>query len=106
MSRNRIRELRKKRHMSQVRLNIELSVSQETISGYENGKYDPSYASLENLSDLFGVSIDYLMGRSDFPDERTPLLASDETELIETYRGLNQNKKDRLRAYLDGLSES
>ena len=62
---NRIRELREARKMSQVRLSIELEVSQETISSYESGKHYPSYATLEKMSDIFGVSIDYLMGRSE-----------------------------------------
>ena len=91
--------------MSQVRLSIELSVSQETVSGYENGKYTPSFATLEKLSALFGVSIDYLMGR-DYPSNETqPLLSADESDLLKRFRELPSLKKEKLLAYLQGLSE-
>ena len=39
---NRIRELREARSMSQVRLSIELEVSQETVSAYESEKHFPA----------------------------------------------------------------
>ena len=63
--RNRIKELRQKNHMSQIRLSIVLEVSQETVSAYENGKYYPSFQTLLKLSDIFNSSIDYIMGLSD-----------------------------------------
>ena len=39
---NRIRQLRKEKNITQVRLSIELEVSQETISAYEKEKHFPS----------------------------------------------------------------
>ena len=36
---NRIGQLREEHHMTQVRLSIELGVSQETVSAYENGTH-------------------------------------------------------------------
>ena len=56
---NRIKKLRKEKKITQIRLSIELEVSQETISAYEKGKYYPSAAMLIKLRDIFGVSIDY-----------------------------------------------
>ena len=41
---NRIKKLRKEKNITQIRLSIELEVSQETISAYEKGKYYPSAA--------------------------------------------------------------
>ena len=46
---NRIKELREEKKITQVRLSIELEVSQETISAYEKGKYSPSVKSLIRL---------------------------------------------------------
>lgn len=103
MQQNRIRQLRKKRHMTQVRLSIELNVSQETISGYESGKYTPSFATLERLSDLFGESIDYIMGRDDTCNNQVNAVTSDEKTVILAYQKLNQRKKDLVLAYLQGL---
>ena len=101
---NRIRELREGRKMSQIRLSIELEVSQETISAYESGKHFPSYAALVKLSDLFGVSIDYLMGRSDTGTSVDPGLTTDERVLLADYRALDAMGRTKAAAYLQGLA--
>ena len=41
--RNRIRELREEKHITQVRLSTELGVAQETISAYEQGRHLPAF---------------------------------------------------------------
>lgn len=101
---NRIRELREEKHMTQVRLSIELEVSQETVSAYESGKHYPSVENLINLSRLFHTSCDYILGLSDI---RSPLTKSNleqaELSILEKYRQLDEIQKIRLEAYLDGL---
>lgn len=62
---NRIRELREELNMTQTRLSIELEVSQETVSSYENQKHFPSFLQLTKMANLFNTSIDYMMGLSD-----------------------------------------
>ena len=63
----RLKELRNKRHISQVRLAMELSMSQHSISRYETGEREADYETLIAIADYFGVSIDYLLGRTDNP---------------------------------------
>ncbi len=63
----RLKELRKKRHMTQQRLAIELSMSQNTISRYETGEREADYKTLILIADYFQVSIDYLLERTDDP---------------------------------------
>ena len=63
----RLKELRNKRKMSQVRLGVELGVSQDAISRYENMEREANYQMLLDISDFFGVSLDYLFGRTDNP---------------------------------------
>ena len=63
----RLKELRNKRHISQVRLAMELSMSQHSISRYETGSREADYQTLIAIADYFGVSIDYLLGRTDNP---------------------------------------
>ena len=53
---NRIKQLREEQHMTQVRLSIELGISQETVSAYESGKHYPSVAILIRLSEIFHTS--------------------------------------------------
>lgn len=82
----------------------ELEVSQETISAYEMEKYYPSVKSLIKLQNIFGVSIDYILGLSDTRYERieTNSLAQDETRLINLYRKLDSLGKERITSYLEG----
>ncbi len=63
----RLRELRRARNMTQLRLAIELNTNQNTISRYESGEREPGIAELIRLADYFNVSVDYLIGRTDDP---------------------------------------
>lgn len=62
---NRIKELRLSKKITQVELAKHLSVSQGTLSFWEQGKYEPDNKSLAKLADYFGVSVDYLLGKTD-----------------------------------------
>lgn len=63
--RNRIRELREEKHITQVRLSTELGVAQETISAYEQGRHLPSVTSGKEkaLSYLEGLNDGLRAGR-------------------------------------------
>lgn len=63
----RLKELRQKRHMSQVALAMELNMNQNSISRYENEEREADYATLIAFADYFKVSVDYLLGRTDNP---------------------------------------
>jgi transcriptional regulator with XRE-family HTH domain len=45
-----------------------LNIKEPSVTYYFNGKGFPSAVNLIALADLFGVSIDYLFGRTDKPD--------------------------------------
>ncbi|MBO5060137.1 MAG: helix-turn-helix transcriptional regulator [Clostridia bacterium] len=64
----RLKYLRKKRHLSQTRLAMELNISQNTVSRYETGSHEPDIKALIRIADYFNVSIDYLLERTDNPD--------------------------------------
>lgn len=61
----RLKELRRKRKISQVKLALDLNMNQNSISRYENLEREADYDTLIRLADYFDVSIDYLLGRSD-----------------------------------------
>lgn len=63
----RIRELRKARRITQLKMALDLDMSQNTISRYESGEREPGIAELIRIADYFRVSIDYLVGRTDNP---------------------------------------
>ena len=63
----RLKELRKQRGVSQLRLSMDLGLSQNTVSRYETGEREADYRTLILLGDYFNGSIDYLLGRTDNP---------------------------------------
>ena len=63
----RLRELRKKRGISQLKLAMDLNMNQNSISRYESGVREADYATLIQFADYFNVSIDYLLERTNDP---------------------------------------
>ncbi len=63
----RLKELRKKKGMSQLRLATELNTTQNTISRYETGEREPGIDELIKIAEYFNVSVDYLIGRTENP---------------------------------------
>lgn len=62
----RIRELRSDKKLSQADLGKLLSVSQDTVSLWEKSKSLPPVEMVIALCDIFEVSCDYMLGRTDY----------------------------------------
>jgi transcriptional regulator with XRE-family HTH domain len=56
--------LRQEKGLTQTELAELVSISRSALSLYELGKREPDFKTLEKLADFFGVSIDYLLGRT------------------------------------------
>ena len=63
---NRIRSLRKKLKLNQEQMAEQLFIDQTTLSMYECGNRDIPVSILMALSTTYGVSVDYLLYKSDF----------------------------------------
>lgn len=63
----RLREIRRRKGISQLKLAMDLNTSQNTISRYETGEREPGINELIKIADYFNVSVDYLIGRVDDP---------------------------------------
>ena len=61
----RLKELRKEKKISQLKLALDLNMNQNTISRYENLEREADYNTLIKFADYFNVSLDYLLGRKD-----------------------------------------
>lgn len=71
---SKIAEKRKALGLSQEQLANKLGVSQKSVSKYECGERRPSYEILVAISSIFNVSIDYLLGNSNFESNNTEVL--------------------------------
>lgn len=63
----RLKQLRKSRGISQLKLALDLNMNQNSISRYESEVREADYATLIKIADYFNVSIDYLLERTDNP---------------------------------------
>ena len=63
----RLKEIRKKKGISQLKLALDLNMNQNSISRYENGEREADYSTLIKFADYFDISIDYLLERTDNP---------------------------------------
>jgi len=61
----RLKDLRRSRNISQLKLALDLNMNQNTISRYENMEREADYETLVRFADYFDVSLDYLLGRTD-----------------------------------------
>ena len=61
-----LREIRKIKGYSQLKVAMDLNISREALSYYETGKRSPDLDMLVKLSEYFNVSIDYLITGKEF----------------------------------------
>lgn len=67
---NNIALLRKQFGLSQKEFGKKVGVAQNTICNWEKGNREPDNESLKRMSELFNVSIDYILGREEQPRQR------------------------------------
>ena len=65
---NNLRKLRLERKMTQVALQLQTGIEQALLSKYENEERIPPTETLVILADFYGVSIDYILCRTDNPN--------------------------------------
>ena len=61
----KLKEKRKEKGISQLKLAMDLSMNQNPISRYETEERPADYETLIKIADYFNVSIDYLLGRTE-----------------------------------------
>ena len=61
-----LRALRKERGWSQQDLSLKIHYTQQCISQWENMQIEPTLSALWTLSEVFEISVDELIGRTDF----------------------------------------
>lgn len=64
--RERLRALRKEKNETQAQAAAAIGIAEQQYQNYERATH-PNVVSLWKLADHFGVSVDYLIGRTDIP---------------------------------------
>jgi len=96
----RLRELRQARKINQLRLAVDLNLTQAAISKYELGKSEPGYDLLCRIADYFDVTVDYLIGHS---ETKHYYLSQNEQKLLDIYKRFDRIQRDKLEGYMENL---
>ena len=99
----RLRELREDRDMKQSAL---LGTSQQYYSKYETGKYEMPVHYVVVLADFYGVSVDYLLGRTAcrirLEEYRKPIVPGYTADaLLEDVLTLDRRGRQSVRDYIE-----
>lgn len=103
MVRDRLRNLRNEKDLTQQDLADFLGITRPAYTAYESGRRQPDNETLSKLADFFGVSVDYLLGRTNI---RTPIetiaahhdgeeWTEEELEDIERFKEFIRMKRER-----------
>lgn len=103
-----IKSLRTEKGLKQSELATVLSTTQSTIGKYERNEVEPNIDTLIKLSNFFGCSTDYLLGREREDgliviDDSSNTLSDVEQHIIEVFRNLTNRNKIKAVGYIDGI---
>ena len=97
----RLKILRTKRKLLQKEVASALNIGRTTYVKYENGDSEPSLSILIELANFFDVTTDYLLERSNIPNQKenqNPELKISEQEktLLENFRSTTEHGRQRI----------
>lgn len=104
-----IKGLRVEYNLTQGQLASALGITQDSISLWECGKRLPDLQYVLKLADIFHVSADYLLGRTDdlgnisLPSQSTP--SRKERELLAIFRQMTDAQQNRFLGIGEGMIE-
>jgi SOS-response transcriptional repressors (RecA-mediated autopeptidases) len=93
---NNLKYLRLQQKLTQKSIAKILGIANTTYSYWENGKFEPDNESLSKLADMFHVSIDYLLGKTEnpaAPDDKPRRLSPDELKVVGLYQSATDKAK-------------
>lgn len=93
----RLKEYRLKKGLTQEEVAIHLSIPKKTYQNYEREVREPDSVVLSSLADLYGISLDELVGR----DAGSPIvndLGQDSEEIVNLLASMDEHGKKALLA--------
>ena len=107
---NRIKDLRLEKELTQQALADALGISKQAISAYEQGNRKPGFEFADALAEFFGVSIGYLSGSSDergeYPAARpaTPTAKAErDFRILHKFRQLSPRDQELIENMMDSM---
>ena len=105
---NNLKAARKAKNMTQVEVAKRIGLAQISYSSWEKGTTKIDHTSLIKLSELFEVSVDYLLGKEtenkkEPASENRDGLTEMEIEILDRMSKLTPEDRGRVHAYIQGL---
>jgi len=100
MNVNRLSDLRKQKNWSLQDVADQLGIAKSTYAGYESGYRRPSLEALKSIADLFGTSVDYLIGRTKAPTPEVELNTRNETAIYLDGQALSEEELLQVIAFV------
>lgn len=96
----RLKELRKKKELTQAELSKLLNCSLSKIAMLETSKREPVKEDLLRISEFFNVSVDYLLGKTSIEN----YITTDEiSKIIKSYESLPKEAQEHINSYIEFL---
>ena len=97
---DRLKELREEKELKQAELANLFNISPSTIGMYEQNRRTPDFALLNSIADYFGVSVDYLLGRTNIRNHEENTIAAHTDDRTQQ---LSEEGRKKLDDFIDYL---
>lgn len=104
MKGNRIKLLREEKKIKQDELAKVLSISPSAVGMYERDEREPNNEITLKLAEYFGVSTDYLLGKTDIRKAEAINIDDADIAFYNGVKGLNDTNKAILKGIIEGLT--
>lgn len=88
-----MKQLRKDKHLTQAQVAERIGVTASMVSSYETDIRLPSYEVMLRIADIFGVSVDYLLGRQEKRSLDISELSEEEASVVCDMVNILKNRK-------------
>ena len=99
----RLKEGRMKKGLTQAKVAETIGVDDTTLSKYENDRSEPDNITLNKLATLYGLSLDYLQGRTDNP--KPAGWTSFDEKLLKDFNSLNESDQEYILSFIERLKK-
>lgn len=99
----KLKRLRREKNWTQEKFAEEIGVKRLAVNKYESGQSKPSAETLQRISEVFGVSIDYLLGED--PKKLSEAEIKDKTllEYVSEIEKMGEEEKNFVKFFLDAV---
>lgn len=107
---NRLKEIRKNRHLTQEEFGEIISVTQQNISKYENNVYEIPVDVLLKVSHHFNVSIEYILGLTEIKRDIAGQVVVNKTldeyyDLVEAFKSLGDEDQELIWSIIEKMKQ-